>query len=150
MGGSTPSWAPSRACAAASAPPRSCSTRCRASSTRRARCVTSTGRSTTTSTLARRPASCPPTRVSATTYSTSTSGRTSSSSYEAGLRANVEVVVDLPVDVAHLARRVEEALQRVLQDLGGAEAAAHALDGPHDGVDHVRARLEEVWPDEPC
>ena len=57
--------------------------------------------------------------------------------YERGLGAYVQVVTDLPVDLAHLARGVEEPLQHVLQHARRPEAAAHALDRFHDRIDHV-------------
>mmetsp|Transcript_67790 Transcript_67790/g.141343 ORF Transcript_67790/g.141343 Transcript_67790/m.141343 type:complete len:562 (-) Transcript_67790:1430-3115(-) len=68
--------------------------------------------------------------------------------HECVLGADVEVVVDLPVHLAHLAGGVEEALEGVLQHAAGAERDAHGLDGVHDGVDHVRALLEDVGPHE--
>eukprot|EP00962_Isochrysis_galbana_P056214 scaffold28112_cov112-Isochrysis_galbana.AAC.2 len=43
---------------------------------------------------------------------------------------------------------MEEALQGVLQHHRRPQAAAHALDGLHHRVDHVRGRLEDVWPDQ--
>ena len=63
------------------------------------------------------------------------------------LAADVERVVDFPVDVAHLARRMEQALQRVLQHFDGAECDPHALDGVHEGLHQVGRRLEDVGPD---
>ena len=57
--------------------------------------------------------------------------------YERGLGAYVQVVTDLPVDLAHLARGVEKPLQHVLPHARLPEAAAHALDRFHDRIDHV-------------
>jgi len=58
--------------------------------------------------------------------------------YERGLGAYVQVVTDLPVDLAHLARGVDqEPLQHVLPHARLPEAAAHALDRFHDRIDHV-------------
>ena len=58
------------------------------------------------------------------------------------------VVVDFPVRLANLARRVEQALQAVLQDPRGTERHAATLDSLGHCVDHVGALLEDVRPDE--
>ncbi|KAG5458898.1 MAG: hypothetical protein BJ554DRAFT_795 [Olpidium bornovanus] len=57
------------------------------------------------------------------------------------------LVVDLPKNFAHLARGVEQALQRVLQDHRRTDRAPYALDGFHDRVDDVRRRLKNVRED---
>ena len=58
----------------------------------------------------------------------------------------VDVVVDLPVGLPDLPRRVEQALQAVLQDPIGPQRDATALDGLGHSVDDVRALLENVRP----
>mmetsp|Transcript_21279 Transcript_21279/g.52407 ORF Transcript_21279/g.52407 Transcript_21279/m.52407 type:complete len:375 (-) Transcript_21279:2187-3311(-) len=67
---------------------------------------------------------------------------------EGVLGADVEVVVDLPVDLADLAGGVEEALDDVLEDTGGTEGQAHGLDGLEHRVDDVGRGLENVGPHE--
>ena len=37
-------------------------------------------------------------------------------------------------------------LQQVVEDDGGAQSQAAAVHGALDGIDHVRARLKDVWP----
>lgn len=64
------------------------------------------------------------------------------------LGANVERVVNAPVHCADLARRMEQALQRVGQNLCCAESDTHATNGIHDGTNHVRRCFENVGPDE--
>eukprot|EP01050_Picozoa_sp_SAG11_P006644 SAG11_NODE_523_length_8775_cov_29.592900_7_plen_198_part_00 len=61
-----------------------------------------------------------------------------------GRRTDVAVVVDFPVCLADLARRVEKALQAVLQHACAAECDPAAFDGFCHGVDDVGARLEDV------
>eukprot|EP00053_Salpingoeca_punica_P017422 m.167819 g.167819 ORF g.167819 m.167819 type:complete len:1096 (+) comp17202_c1_seq2:150-3437(+) len=65
---------------------------------------------------------------------------------QAVLGADVQVVVDLPVHLADLARRVEETLQCVVEHRVGTQSHAQAVDGVHHGVDHVRRRLKDVGP----
>uniref|UniRef100_A0A8W7PCR1 Uncharacterized protein n=1 Tax=Anopheles coluzzii TaxID=1518534 RepID=A0A8W7PCR1_ANOCL len=63
------------------------------------------------------------------------------------LGADVQRVVDLPVDVAHLAGGMEQALQRVLQYLDRAERHPQPLDRVHERLHQMGRRLEDVRPD---
>mmetsp|Transcript_146 Transcript_146/g.351 ORF Transcript_146/g.351 Transcript_146/m.351 type:complete len:636 (+) Transcript_146:233-2140(+) len=62
------------------------------------------------------------------------------------LRADVQVVVHLPVGLAHLPRRVEETLQRVRHDNARPQRQTAPVDRAHDAVDKVRADLKNVGP----
>ena len=61
------------------------------------------------------------------------------------LRAKVQVVVDLPVHFSHSASRVEEPLDRVLEQYAWAKRHSEALEAIKDCVDYVRRHLEDVW-----
>jgi hypothetical protein len=54
------------------------------------------------------------------------------------LCADVERVVDLPVDVADLSRGMEQALECVLEDLDGSEGDSETFDCVHKGLHQMR------------
>ncbi len=63
------------------------------------------------------------------------------------LGAYIQRIVHLPVDIAHLPRRMIQALQGVVEQLDRTEAHAHALNGGHERLDDVRRDLEYIRPD---
>merc|ERR1719478_82130 len=62
------------------------------------------------------------------------------------LRAEYEVVVQPPINLAHAARWMPEALQGVLENLARAEGHAERLNRVKDVLRDVRRRLEDVRP----
>mmetsp|Transcript_9557 Transcript_9557/g.28759 ORF Transcript_9557/g.28759 Transcript_9557/m.28759 type:complete len:603 (-) Transcript_9557:2583-4391(-) len=62
------------------------------------------------------------------------------------LGADVQVVVNLPVHLPHLPRRVPQPLQGVAQDDGGAKCKSAAVNGAIDGIDYVGAGLKDIGP----
>lgn len=63
------------------------------------------------------------------------------------LSANIQRVVNLPVDVAYLASRMKQALESVEEQAHGSDAHTHALNGRHERLNDVRRRLEYIRPD---
>ncbi len=62
------------------------------------------------------------------------------------LRTQIGRVVDANIHLSNLARRMEEALQGVIEEHARTERHLQALDGRHDRSQHVRAGLKDVGP----